>query len=169
MQPRTSRRMSGPLAAARRLIAAAVVLSALVSATACGGDDKSTGANRVEGTYTLRSASDQSLPATIFEGQMDIDGEIVDVTVSALGGSLTLRGDDTFTGTLSLKLDAGTAGTQNAALPVHGTYERSGSYFLFTSDDPEDPQFEAELIDGSLEVAVDLFETGEPIALVFKK
>lgn len=171
MQIRNSfRRMGGSLSAARRILAAAVVLSALVSATACGGDDKATGTNQVEGTYSLRSAGDQSLPATIFEGQMDTGGgSVVDVTISALGGSLSLRDDGTFTGSLALKLDAGSGGAQNTTLPVAGTYVRSGSTFVFTSDDPEDPEFQAELIDGALEAAIDLFATGEPIGFVFKK
>jgi hypothetical protein len=160
----------GRIPAVRRI---ATVATIAIAATACGGSDKkdSTGPDgSIAGTYTLREAASSALPASIFAGQIDLgDGVPLDVVISVRSGSIRLEADGSFTGTMALDIEFEDGTLDAASLPVSGEYSRQGNTIVFSSDDPEDEPFQATLGDGVISAEIDLFGTGEPIALTFRK
>ena len=152
-------------------MAAIAMAFAVVATSACGKDDKSpTGNNNTTvGTYSLDKVDGGALPATIFDEDVDIEGNIVRLKIELTGGSMTLSANNTFTGSMSLRLSIPGAPPENETAPVSGTYSVAGNVITLTSADPEDPQITGTIANGQLLVDIDLLETGDEIALAYKK
>lgn len=152
--------------------AAAVALAfAVVSTSACGKDDKSpTGSNNTTaGTYTLDRVDGGALPSTVFHEDIDIDGEVINLKIEVTAGSMTLSANNTFTGSMALRLTVPGAPPQTESAPVSGTYSVSGNTITLTSEDEEDPVVVGTISNGALSFDVDLLETGEEYSLSYKK
>jgi hypothetical protein len=152
-------------------MAAIAMAFAVVATSACGKDDKNpTGNNNTNiGTYSLDKVDGAGLPATLFDGMIDIDGTVVQLKIEVTGGSMTLAANNTFTGSMALRLTAPGAPAQTETIPVSGTYTISGNSITMTSSDPEDPQVTGTISNGALVVSIDLLETGEDFSLSYKK
>lgn len=145
---------------------------AVVATSACGGDDKKspTGNNNTTvGTYTLDKVDGGALPVTLFEGDVDVDGEVVNLKIELISGSMTLAANNTFNGSMALRLTIPGAPAQTETAPVSGTYAVTGNSITLTSSDPEDPQVTGTIANGQLLVDIDLLETGEEFSLSYKK
>ena len=152
-------------------LASIALAAAVVATSACGKDDKSpTGNNGTTvGTYTLDKVDGGNLPAMLFAGDVDVEGETVNVTISLMSGSMTLAANNTFTGSLAVRFAIVGAPAQTETVPVTGTYAVSGNTITLTSSDPEDPQLIGTISNGQLMVDIDLLETGEEFSLAYKK
>jgi hypothetical protein len=162
-------------ATAQHAIAVVAISFAVVAATACGGDSTGTKDN-VNGTYTLRSAANHTLPAIIFQNQVSVQGQPADLTITVNSGSVTLNSNGTFTGTMNLRLDVVTAGgsqTQTGDNPIAGTYTQSGGTITFHPTDQSIATFTAQYSSGTLSGSIDVLATvltnTQPIPFVFKK
>jgi hypothetical protein len=90
------------------------------------------------------------------------------VRVSVLSGSLSLKQDGTFDGTLKLRfVFEGEQGDED--IPASGTYTRNGNTLTFTSDDPEDPQFTGTVSGSNMNLTIDILGIEDPISYKFKK
>jgi len=156
-------------------VAAIAIAFAVVATSACGKDDKNpTGnnpppANQIAGTYQLDKVDGAGLPAILFQGDVDIEGTVVNLTIELTAGSMTLKADNTFTGSMTLKLSIPNSAPQTETAPVSGTYAVNGNSITLTSADPADPQVTGTVANGQLSVDIDLLETGEEFALSYKK
>ena len=169
--------LSRRLATARRAFAAAMTVAA-VALSACSkdssGPDNGGGGEpppppptqSIVGTYALQSAADKALPAVIYEEK---EGEEVLVRVSILSGSLTLKQDGKFEGTLNVRWFFEGEGEDDTPIPASGTYTRNGNTLTFVSDDPEDPQFTGTVSGGVANLTIDLLGIEDPISYKFKK
>lgn len=163
--------------AIRRLAAAVLptrtvaIITLATAVAACGGSDKAAGPSDagVRGTYALSQVDGRVLPATIFDDIVDDDnGRPMNLKIAILSGTLTLREDSRFSGTLSIRVTAN-GQAQTTPVPTSGTYVVSGSTIAFESDDPEDPQFAGTVAGGRLEISLDLIGSDQPSTYVFKK
>jgi hypothetical protein len=164
---RTIRRLAAAVLPTRTI--AVVTLAAAVAA--CGGGDKAAGPGDagVRGTYALSQVDGHALPTTIFDDLVDgDDGQPMNLKIAILSGTLTLRDDGRFAGTLSIRVTAN-GQSQTTPVPTSGTYVVSGSTIEFESDDPEDPQFAGTVHGGRLEISLDLIGSDQPSTYVFKK
>jgi hypothetical protein len=152
-------------------MAAIAMAFAVVATSACGKDDKSpTGNNNTTvGTYSLDKVDGGALPATLFDGMVDVDGTVVELKIEITAGTMTLAANNTFTGSMALRLTVPGSPAQTETAPVSGTYTVSGNSITLTSSDPEDPQITGTIANGQLLVDIDLLETGEEVALAYKK
>lgn len=164
------RAMIGGTRVIKRLAAIAMAF-AVVATSACGKDDKSPTGNNNQpaGTYSLDKVDGGALPATLFEGDVDIEGTVVTLTIELMSGTMTLAANNTFTGNMTLRLSIPGAPSQTETAPVSGTYAINGNQITLTSSDPEDPQVTGTISNGQLVVDIDLLETGEEFSLSYKK
>jgi hypothetical protein len=162
--------MIGGTRVIKRLAAIAMAF-AVVTTSACGKDDKSPTGNNNQpaGTYSLDKVDGGALPATLFEGDVDIEGTVVTLTIELMSGTMTLAANNTFTGNMTLRLSIPGAPSQTETAPVSGTYAINGNQITLTSSDPEDPQVTGTISNGQLVVDIDLLETGEEFSLSYKK
>jgi hypothetical protein len=133
--------MIGGTRVIKRLAAIAMAF-AVVATSACGKDDKNPTGNNPQpvGTYSLDKVDGGALPATLFEGDVDIEGTVVTLTIELMSGTMTLAANNTFTGSMALRLSIPGAPSQTETAPVSGTYAINGNQITLTSSDPEDPQ-----------------------------
>jgi hypothetical protein len=152
-------------------MAAIAMAFAVVATSACGKDDKNpTGNNNTTvGTYSLDKVDGGGLPATIFDEDVDVEGTIVRLKIELTSGSMTLAANNSFTGSMTLRLSVPGAPAETETAPVNGTYSIAGNVITLTSSDPEDPQITGTIANGQLLVDIDLLETGDEIALAYKK
>lgn len=164
------RAMIGGTRVIKRLAAIAMAF-AVVATSACGKDDKNPTGNNNQpaGTYSLDKVDGGALPATLFEGDVDIEGTVVTLTIELMSGTMTLAANNTFTGNMTLRLSIPGAPSQTETAPVSGTYAINGNQITLTSSDPEDPQVTGTISNGQLVVDIDLLETGEEFSLSYKK
>ena len=150
-------------------VAAVALAFAVVSTSACGKDNKGpTGNNNSPvGTYTLDRVDGGTLPFTVFEGEIDVEGQLVNVKIEVTSGTMSLASNNTFTGNMGLRITVPGAPAQTETAPVNGTYTVSGNTITFTSDDEE--VVVGTLANGALNIDVDLLETGEEFSLTYKK
>jgi hypothetical protein len=153
-------------------MAAIAMAFAVVATSACGKDDKSpTGNNNNSpvGSYSLDKVDGGALPATLFDGMVDVDGTQVQLKIELTGGTMTLAANNTFNGSMALRLTVPGAPAQTETAPVTGTYAVAGNVITLTSSDPEDPQVVGTIANGQLLIDIDLLEMGEEVALTYKK
>ncbi len=155
-------------------VAAIAIAFALVATSACKDDKSPTGnnpppADQNIGTYQLDKVDGDALPAVLFDGDVDVEGTVVHLTIELTAGSMTLAANGSFNGSMTLKLTVDDAAPETETAPVSGTYAVNGNSITLTSSDPEDPQVTGTIANGQLSVAIDLLETGEEFALSYKK
>ena len=150
-------------------VAAVALAFAVVSTSACGKDDKGpTGSNNTTvGTYTLDRVDGGALPFTVFHDDVDVEGEIVNLKIEVTSGTMSLAANNTFTGSMALRLSIPGVPTQNETAPVSGTYTVSGNTITLTSEDEE--VVVGTIANGALNIDIDLLETGEEFSLSYKK
>ena len=152
-------------------VAAVALAFAVVSTSACGKDDKNPigNNNTTVGTYALDKVDGGALPITVFHDDVDVDGELINLKIEVTAGSMTLSANNTFTGSMALRLTVPGAPAQTETAPVSGTYTVSGNTITLTSSDEEDPAVVGTISNGALNFDVDLLETGEEFSLAYKK
>jgi hypothetical protein len=114
----------------RTTVTAAAAALSVASTSACGGDDDgSTGPrDQVVGTYTLRTVGGRALPAVVLEDGGD--------KLEVLAGAVTLDGNGTYRGTMTLRLtEDGRTTTETDG--GTGTYTASGSSVVLVDADGE--------------------------------
>ena len=122
----------------------------------------------IVGSYSLEEVDGDGLPATIFDDDVRLDdGRVVRLEVAVTGGSLDLEQNEEFSGELAVKLMV-EGQSQNDAIPIRGSYSRSGNTISFESDD-DGPSFKGTIRNGALELELDIFDTGEATTYTFKK
>lgn len=145
---------------------------AIASTAACGGDDKnpSTGpVNEVVGNYALKSIDGDALPATIFDDIVDMEGEQLRLTIGVTAGSLDLKADKSFTGSLTFTIVVEGEAPHTEQVPVTGTYTATGGNITLKPSDPTEPAISATVANGQITISADLLETGENFAMVYKR
>lgn len=156
-----------------RAAASVALATAVISTTACGKDDKSPtdngGDNSIVGNYALTSVDGESLPVTVYDGFADVDGQQVAITIDLTAGTMNVKSNGTFTGSLTLNFSVDGGQAQSESLPVSGNYSVSGSTITFTPDDDEVDAFSAQIAGSQFAADVDLLDVGETSHLVWKK
>jgi hypothetical protein len=109
----------------RQILVAAL---AVLTITACNDDPLSP--DDVMGTYELTTVNGASLPFVIFDDGTD--------RFEILSGRITLRENQTFTDSSTLRLTSGTTVETEPDVAV-GTYDIEGDAIVFTPDDS--PQY----------------------------
>ena len=141
----------------RRLLAAATFAAALLSGAACG--DSSTAPATVEGTYTLRTVNNGSLPQIL--DQDPTTGDKVEVTA----GNVTLNSDGSFLDHTEFRVtEGGTARTE--VEDAVGVWNRSGNTIFFTTNDG----FQYDMVLGSGTLTQEIFLSGgAQLTFVYRK
>lgn len=145
---------------------------AVATTTACGGDDKNPGTGPetgVVGNYSLKTIDGDPLPATIFDEIIDDEGEQYRLTIAISAGSMDLKADKSFTGSLTFKIMVEGEAPHTEAVPVNGTYTTSGNTVTLKPADPTEPSITAQITNGQITITADLLETGENFAMVYKR
>lgn len=157
-------------------MATIAIAFAVVATSACSKDDKNPTGNNPPppvdtkvGTYQLDKVDGAGLPAILFQGDVDVEGTIVNLTIELTAGSMTLAANGTFNGSMTLKLTVDDLAPETETAPVSGTYTVNGNNITLTSSDPQDPQVTGTVANGQLDVAIDLLETGQEFDLSYKK
>ncbi len=106
----------------RRLFA--LCLAAFSAAACDSGSSTEPGGGMVASTYALETVNGARLPATIFR---DADGRI-----EATAGTLTLRGDRSYTESFQVRLVPTSGPSDSDEITENGTYSVVGSTITFT-------------------------------------
>ena len=143
----------------RRVLAAGASALLLIAPVACGDDDPTRPASEVAGTYTLRTANGDPLPAVVFEDELE--------TLELLGGLIDLRADGTFEIEIDSRTIFADEETEETEI-IEGTFTARGRQLTFRADDGTSL---VASIDGA-EITMsfrDFPVTGETLALVFRR
>ena len=152
-----------------RLLQSAIVFAA-IALTACQDligpkEEKET---PVAGAFMLADVGGNQLPATIYEGPWNINGQQLNIRLSIQAGGLALTGS-------AYELDIGmflTMSGQTAPAPiiVRGTFTKTGSQIVLQSDNPKDRPVTATMKgSGTITIALDLIGDGHPQVYTFRK
>ena len=127
---------------------------------ACGGD-KATGPGAISGNYTLRTVNGNNVPAVFFQDSQEKD--------EFLSGNINIAGDNTWSGTFTLRgTDLTNGQTVTVPIPIGGTYALGAGSITLT-DARNQLVLNGTVGGGTLTVGSDAFVLGETTALVFKK
>ena len=142
----------------RRAAAAGAALL-LLGTAACGDDDPTRPASAVAGTYALRTANGDPVPAVLFEDQLE--------TFELLDGEIELRADGTFDFALDTRTTIADEPTEETEA-LTGTFTVRGRQLTFRADDVT--LFATIDDDDDITMTfLQFFENGESVALVFSR
>jgi hypothetical protein len=143
-----------------RTIISATLLALLV---ACGGD-KATGPNApatVAGSYTLRTVNGNALPVILSQDAQQ--------KAELLGGSVTLNSNNTWSGTLSVRVTDLTSGVaQTGDAPLGGTYSMSSGALTLTDATNDNAQLSGTISGNTLTITANA-GSSSAVVLVFQK
>ncbi len=103
------------------------VLTSLLPLAACGDGGPTDPSQSAVGTYTLVQVNGSALPALL--------GQFAEGGVDVLSGTLTLRGDRTYTETVNVRITPSTGVVQTFPAIEDGTFTVTGSTVQFQTSD----------------------------------
>ena len=157
---KTRARFASSRSIGRALTAVALTFTLMGSAACSDSKDGGTGPNAIAGTYSLRTIEGANVPETILAGTYQ--GH--DVAWEVRSGSVTLKGDGTYTTTIVLRTIVDDE-HEDETMEAEGTFTRSGNTITFSGDG----DIEGTLENGTLKVDIDLLEVGQEKTFAYKK
>lgn len=132
----------------RRLALGVFAAVVLAGATACDGEGL-IGVPEIDGTYTLRSANGDDVPAVLYQDPS--------VLVELVSGSITLDDDGSFTATHALRETESDGTSTSYAADCSGTYSQLGGVITFLEAEANlcGGTYEATLSGSTLTIAYD--------------